>query len=348
MAHTVFICHSARDKQIADAACAALESTRIPCWIAPRDILPSDEWGAAIVDAINSCQILLLIFSSHSNDSQQVRREVERAVSKGKIILPFRIEDILPSGAMEYALGNTHWLDALTPPLEKSLTELALTVSRILRRSGQVQPFSQQTVSTAPQDPVKPPAAGQEPLETRDQAPHYKAVNLPPSTSQASTMSAGKVTPTDRLGTSLRSPTSHRIAMWMMIVSFPIQIAREFFGWDFGVTLDRVTHNIALILIAGGASLAIISTPWRETNRRWAVRIIVLSVVSFFASLTMQYASKTFSYWSSNAEIESLRSRIWMHLASVSDNWSNSFPLLGVMFFLWGMLAFSKLSAQDK
>jgi hypothetical protein len=134
MAHTVFICHSRIDKNVADAACALLESRRIPCWIAPRDILGGDEWGDSIVDAINECQIVLVIFSTNANTSPQVRREIERAVSKGKIILPFRIEDIQPTGAMEYALGNTHWLDALTPPMEASLEHLADTVVRIVNR----------------------------------------------------------------------------------------------------------------------------------------------------------------------------------------------------------------------
>jgi hypothetical protein len=134
MAHTVFICHSARDKQVADAACAVLESHRIPCWIAPRDILGGDEWGEAIVNAINDCRILLVIFSGHANTSPQVRREIERGVSKGKVILPFRIEDVQPTGAMEYALGNTHWLDAIKPPLENSLIQLAHTVGRIVER----------------------------------------------------------------------------------------------------------------------------------------------------------------------------------------------------------------------
>jgi len=134
MAHTVFICHSSKNKPIADAACAALEAKRIPCWIAPRDIIGGEEYGEAIINALSQCQIVLLIFSLHANNSPQVRREIERAVSKEKIIVPFRIEDVLPSRAMEYALGNTHWLDAITPPMERRLAELCDTISRLLQR----------------------------------------------------------------------------------------------------------------------------------------------------------------------------------------------------------------------
>ena len=54
MAHDVFITYSTRDKAIAEAVCATLESKHITCWIAPRDVLPGTEWAEAIVDAINS------------------------------------------------------------------------------------------------------------------------------------------------------------------------------------------------------------------------------------------------------------------------------------------------------
>src|ERR1700722_5053781 len=136
MAPKVFICHSSTDKLVADAACAALESQRIPCWIAPRDILAGEEYGSAIIEALSGCEIVLLIFSREANDSPQVRREIERAVSKSKVIVPYRIEKVLPSNAMEYALSNTHWLAALSPPMEHRLSELCETVSRLIQKQG--------------------------------------------------------------------------------------------------------------------------------------------------------------------------------------------------------------------
>jgi TIR domain len=139
MAHTVFICHSSKDKLVADAACAALEAQRIPCWIAPRDVLGGTEYMEELDLALQESQIVLLIFSQMANDSPQVRREIERAVSYAKIILPFRIEDTLPTRAMKFALSNTHWLDAITPPMEQRLTELCGTVSRLIQRRAPVQ-----------------------------------------------------------------------------------------------------------------------------------------------------------------------------------------------------------------
>jgi hypothetical protein len=124
MPFDAFISYSSKDKTTANAACAALEAAGVRCWIAPRDIRAGAEYGAGIIEGIDACRIMILIFSANANASPQIHREIERAVSKGLTIVPFRIEDILPTAAMEYYLGAIHWLDALTPPLAEHLAKL--------------------------------------------------------------------------------------------------------------------------------------------------------------------------------------------------------------------------------
>jgi hypothetical protein len=133
MSHDAFISYSSLDKAAANATCAALEASGIRCWIAPRDIEPGSEWGDAIIDAINHSRVVILIFSAHANDSRQIRREVERAVSKGIPIIPLRIENIAPTHSLEFFIGTLHWLDALTPPLENHLRRLVETVKTLLQ-----------------------------------------------------------------------------------------------------------------------------------------------------------------------------------------------------------------------
>jgi hypothetical protein len=135
--HDVFISYAQLDKPIADAVCAKLESRHIRCWIAPRDVPPGKNFPEAIIDAIEESKIVTLIFSSHSNNSPHVLREVTKAVNKGCIIVPFRVEDVVPSKSMEYLISVPHWLDAITPPLEKHIDELAGNVERILLSSKQ-------------------------------------------------------------------------------------------------------------------------------------------------------------------------------------------------------------------
>lgn len=138
MAYDVFLSHSAKDKSIVDAVCAALEAEGIRCWVAPRDILPGMSFGRSIIEAIGACRLMVLVFSANSNASQHVMRELERAVHRGIPIVPFRIEDTKPSSDLEYFLSATHWLDALTPPVERHIQHLTTTVNRILGRNAEV------------------------------------------------------------------------------------------------------------------------------------------------------------------------------------------------------------------
>jgi TIR domain len=120
----VFVSYSQPDAGCAMELVARLEAAGFGCWIAPRDISPAADWAAEIIDAIAAAGIMILVFSASSNNSAQVRREVERAVHKHLHILPFRIEDVLPSKSLEYFLSSQHWMDAFTPPREAHYTRL--------------------------------------------------------------------------------------------------------------------------------------------------------------------------------------------------------------------------------
>lgn len=139
MAGDVFISYSSKDKATAEAACSALEARGIRCWIAPRDVLPGTDYAAAIVEAITQCRALVLIFSAHANASRHVAREVGRAMSKSKIVIPFRIDSDTPSGTLEYYLGDTQWLDATAPPLEARIDELAAGIQRVPEQPAKSQ-----------------------------------------------------------------------------------------------------------------------------------------------------------------------------------------------------------------
>ena len=132
MAHDVFVSYSNKDKPVADAVVAGLENNGMRCWVAPRDITPGSSWGEAIISAIEGCRFMVIILSGNSNRSKQVVREVERAVANDVIIIPFRIENIDPTGAMAYFLSTEHWLDAITPPLERHIEKLQTTLQQFI------------------------------------------------------------------------------------------------------------------------------------------------------------------------------------------------------------------------
>ena len=85
---------------------------------------------------------MLLLLSSHSTNSRQVRKEVDRADAKGLTLLPIRLEDVTLSGVLEFHLAETHWLDAFKGPLEENLERIVASVRKHLseleggKRSG--------------------------------------------------------------------------------------------------------------------------------------------------------------------------------------------------------------------
>lgn len=158
MAHDVFLSHSHTDKVFADAICHSLEADGIRCWVAPRDIRPSEDWAEAIINALDNARVLVLVFSSNSNSSPQVRREVERAVNKGLHILPLRIEDVPLSKSLEYFISTQHWLDAIEGELGVHLVQLRDCLSVLLGRAAMAQ-----VGGAVELHPSTPPASTQSP-----------------------------------------------------------------------------------------------------------------------------------------------------------------------------------------
>jgi len=132
MAHEVFVSYSVKDRQFADALCHKLEEDGLRCWIAPRDISPGGNWAGEIADAIPKSQIMILIFSNNSNTSKQVLREVELAIANDIIIIPMKIEEVVPTGGMSYYLSTTHWIDAIGNKFDKRINSLSRKVQGMI------------------------------------------------------------------------------------------------------------------------------------------------------------------------------------------------------------------------
>ena len=69
MPHEVMISYATADVIAAVEICKRLEADGISCWIASRDQLPGVEFGAGIIDAIESCQCMVLVFSAAADAS---------------------------------------------------------------------------------------------------------------------------------------------------------------------------------------------------------------------------------------------------------------------------------------
>lgn len=132
MSHRVFISYCHDDGEVARQVCNGLEEAGIGCWMAPRNVRPGENWGRSIIKALGSSKVMVLIFSKHTNESRHVNNEIERAVSHRVPIIPFRIDKVQPSEDLELFISSCHWLDAVQPPLEPKIEELALAVRGVV------------------------------------------------------------------------------------------------------------------------------------------------------------------------------------------------------------------------
>ena len=160
MAHDIFISYSSKDENIVRAISNALESEKIRCWYASRDIDVGSNWASSIVDAIKESKAFLLVFTDDSNASGQVMNEVHLALDNGLTVIPFKLTKSAPKDGMAYFLANVHWLDAVDTPEEEAVQKLVSRVKRTLPSLGSTEcdnshiPVSEE--SFIPQMPTSP------------------------------------------------------------------------------------------------------------------------------------------------------------------------------------------------
>jgi TIR domain len=157
VARDIFVSYSQPDRDCAYELTHHLEAEGFSVWIAPRNVSPAAEWAAEIIDAISAARVMILVFSASSNSSPQVRREVERAVSKELRILPFRLENVLPSRSLEYFLSSQHWMDGFPSPREPHYERLCGFLREWLHEEAPEPTAS--TVAAMPAAAIAPPPA---------------------------------------------------------------------------------------------------------------------------------------------------------------------------------------------
>jgi formylglycine-generating enzyme required for sulfatase activity len=139
--HQVFISYAnekgdkaGSDRQIADMICSALESENIRCWIDHRDIIPGEKWVNAMFNAVEQSKVMVLVFSENANRSQWVEDEITYALDEKIRIIPFRVENVTPQGALRVLRVRSQWIDAQQPPQQEDFNRLVRAVRTYLEK----------------------------------------------------------------------------------------------------------------------------------------------------------------------------------------------------------------------
>jgi formylglycine-generating enzyme required for sulfatase activity len=151
----LFVSHSTADRKTAEALVGDLEKGGLSCWLASRDVPMGGAYQAEIVDAIEHCRAMLLVFSDATNKSEHVLREIELAAQAKKPIYPLRIDRAEPAGGLKYMLANKQWVE------RKALGDrLVETIERLLAGGTVAQPREDLTPAASARSNRTPVAAG--------------------------------------------------------------------------------------------------------------------------------------------------------------------------------------------
>ena len=89
-----------------------IESNNLKCFIAPRDIPSGSDYNETLIEAIDDCDIFILLYSESSIKSRWVLNEINSAASRNKIIINVKLENIPIAPKHEIYLGTSQWIDS--------------------------------------------------------------------------------------------------------------------------------------------------------------------------------------------------------------------------------------------
>ena len=179
----IFVSHSneLRNRRLTMAFCRWLDEEvgRGTYFSDYRDLMPGVEWDLALLRAIKRCETMVLLLSRAWFASAECRRELERATSEGKQVVPVLLESGLLEDARRFGLMRLQLCDLARgsagadvdtdAPLAYDPAE-ALRLKQVLRRED----FDPASFAWPPpgQDD-RPPYPGLEPLTEADAGIFY-------------------------------------------------------------------------------------------------------------------------------------------------------------------------------
>jgi hypothetical protein len=111
MTAKIFISHSSKDDEVAKAICTALENRALPCWVAGRNVGPGENFQEAIVKAIRAAKVMVLVFTENANNSDEIKKELVLASQNNLVVIPVRVENVVPNEAFAYEFATRQWVD---------------------------------------------------------------------------------------------------------------------------------------------------------------------------------------------------------------------------------------------
>jgi hypothetical protein len=133
----IFVSYASKDQAMADKIVRGLEAAGLLCWISSRDLKPGADYQASIVNALEAAEVVLLLLSRAANESVEVPKEMSLAGYRRKTVIPVRLEDVQPTGALAYQASHTQRIDVFRD-FDAQMDALCLHLGTNLKLSAEV------------------------------------------------------------------------------------------------------------------------------------------------------------------------------------------------------------------
>ena len=156
MSAPIFISCSSQDRKAAETICKAVEQRGLQCWISSRNIGPGENFQELITRAIRSAKLMILVFSANANNSLEVKKEIALAGRYNVVVVPVRVEDVVPNDALSYELAVRQWID-MFDNWEDAIERLVLQLSAVIQADAAAAPGAKGAAIASATAPAAPP-----------------------------------------------------------------------------------------------------------------------------------------------------------------------------------------------
>jgi hypothetical protein len=143
----IFVSYSRHDLEVVDCIVGKIENAGMRVWIDRDDIKAGKTWRAQIVQAIDTCDAFVLMLSSNSAVSDNVRKEIDLAQDSGRAVFILRLDSVIKlPPEMRYQLVGLQYIDFQKFGADDAVNQLLDTLKEYLTTSG---PQTEQPVRQA-------------------------------------------------------------------------------------------------------------------------------------------------------------------------------------------------------
>jgi hypothetical protein len=136
----LFLSYRRANATTADALTTRLERDGYGVWIDRSDIGGGTKWRGEIEKGLNESVAMILLLSKSALESDEIYKEVARAVELGKSIIPLSVEAVELHGWYKEKLGAIQHIEIPADAGDGEWYSRLLAALRQARRSGRGQP----------------------------------------------------------------------------------------------------------------------------------------------------------------------------------------------------------------